>query len=44
MAEIYDEVMGEALEVQEEITPEKGVFLFMNEPEEFTEIFESEGE
>lgn len=44
MAEIYDEVMGEALEVHEEVTPENGVAIFMNEPEEVAEIFKSEVE
>ena len=33
----YDETIKDNVEVQEEVTPENGMALFMNEPEEVTE-------
>ncbi len=40
---IFDEVLGKEEKVHEEVTPEKGVSIELQEPDTFKEIFK-EGE
>ena len=40
--ERYDEVLGKKEKIHEEVTPEVGVELKLNEPESFKKIFEGE--
>ena len=37
---IYDEVLQKEEKVQQEVTPEKGKYIELTEPETFKEIFE----
>lgn len=39
---IFDEVLGKEEKIHEEVTPESGVYLELEEPESFKEIFEEE--
>ena len=39
---VFDEVIGKEVYVQEEITPEIGVEMKMEDPEEFKEIMKSD--
>lgn len=39
---VFDEVLGKEENVHEEVTPEKGVYLELKEPESFKEIFKEE--
>lgn len=42
--EIYDEVLGKKEKVHQEVTPEVGIYIELEEPEEFAEIFKDGGE
>lgn len=42
MIAYYDEIHGDIVRVQEEITPEIGRELIMNEPVELEKLFEGE--
>ncbi len=39
---VFDEVLDMEIEVHEEVTPENGIEIFMNEPEELKEVFGGE--
>lgn len=42
--EIFDEVLGKEEKIHQEVTPETGVYIELEEPEEFKEIFKDGGE